>query len=93
MDLTAAAARAAAGIRATRKSLLWALQDSDGAAGGHGPELPSGKRTERPRDLPGAGRRISPMHGTRSCLQVDEALAGYVFDHCDSFYVRHPVSG
>ncbi len=23
-------------------------------------------RTTRPRDLPGAGRRVSPMHGTRS---------------------------
>ena len=52
----------------------------EGAAGGRGLERPRGKRTERPRDPPGAGRRVSPMHGTRSCLQVDEAQAWYIFE-------------
>ena len=46
MDLAAAAA----GIRATRKSLLWPGPDASGAAGGRGPERPRGKHrtTTRP---------------------------------------------
>ncbi len=57
MDLAAAA-----GARATRRSLSWAGE----TAGGRGPERHSATRlmTTRP---PGAGRRVSPEHGTRSC--------------------------
>ncbi len=46
-------------------------------------ELPDdGETATRPRDLPGAGRRISPMLGTRSQAlhaRVLRARAGYLF--------------
>ncbi len=45
-----------------------------------GPERFRVKRTERPRDLAGAGRRVSLMHGTQSRLlgSVTGARAGYI---------------
>ena len=60
--------------RKTRSGLLRA-----GWSSGRGPERSSVKRTELPRDLPGAGRRVSPMHGTRvptNLCAVAGALAG-----------------
>ena len=70
MDLAAAA-----GARATRKSLLRA---SD-AAGGRGPERrrATGPTTTRPQ---GAGRRVSPgaRDSESSASQLDAACAGYL---------------
>ncbi len=72
MDLAAAA-----GARATRMSRLWA----DDAAGGRGTERrrATGPMTMRP---PGAGLRISPEHGTRSCHKHQSMwhVQGYWFD-------------
>ncbi len=71
MDLAAAA-----GARATRTSRLWAGD----AAGGQGPEQrrATGPTTTRP---PGAGRRVSPVHGTRSCHKRQSTwhVQGYWF--------------
>jgi hypothetical protein len=47
--------------RSTFRGTTGRTDPPDGYAGGH-----RGKRTTRPRDLSGAGRRVSPMHGTRS---------------------------
>ncbi len=75
MDLAAAAA----GIRATRQSLLqvgwssWRLlqvEQLDGAAGGRGPGRPCVKRIERPSDFPGAGRRVA----TRTACLCEECV-------------------
>ena len=83
MDLTAASA----GISAIRKSLLWAGESC-------GPERPRGKRTERPRDLPGAGRRVSPMHGTRNCKSTKHRdRQGICLTTATLFYVSPAVSG
>ena len=58
MDLAAAAARD------SHESAVGRPEQLDE----RGPERPRVKLTERPRDLPGAGRRVSPMHGTRGCF-------------------------
>ena len=73
MDLAAAA-----GARATRKGRLWAGD----AAGGRGPEQ---RRATGPPAMttlpPGAGRRVSPEHGTRSCHKRQSTwhVQGYWF--------------
>ena len=68
---------AAAGARATRTSRLWAGD----AAGGQGPEQrrATGPTTTRP---PGAGRRVSQEHWTRSCHKSQSTwhVQGYRFD-------------
>ena len=71
MDLAAAAA----GIFATRKSLLragwssWRTWEAVGLS-----DSASSQWTEPTRYLPGAGRRFSPMHGTRSRLTCVQSL-------------------
>jgi hypothetical protein len=86
MDLAAAA-----GARATRMSQLWAGE----AAGGRGHERhrATGPTTTRP---PGAGRRVSPEHGTRSCheRQWEWHVQGYCFDSPLLFLIRvQPLNG